>query len=134
MKKTMFFILLTLYLLPALPALAQSPPPNLGGYQARPYIPPDAEPSIGPDSAALQRLDSSAPVISSRIGSRDPGLKSPQTRVRDREQTRANWRNEQRKISERSRPSVPQAPLRPGNPNIMGTPAPGQPSFPSNNR
>lgn len=159
MKKTFLSVLLTLFLLSALPAMAQSPSPKLSpyeeqrygsdlsqvprepyrtessleGYKARPYIPPDAEPSIRPDSASRRRIDSFQ-AVPSRIGSRDPGLRSPQTRVRDRYQTRATWRNEQNKISERSRVQVPQPPLRPGNPNIMGTPAPGQPSFPSTNR
>ena len=132
MKKALLSALLAFCLLSALPALAQSSSAHPGAYQARPYIPPNAEPSIGPDSTLHRRLDSSAPVISSRFGSRDPGLKSSQSKARDRNQTHSTWQSEQRQISERSRTPVPKAPLTPGNPNIMGTPGLGQPSFPPN--
>lgn len=149
MRKIFLSLLLTLLLLPALPVQAQPPSPRLSpyeelrygsdlsqvprepyrsesrleGYQARPYIPPAPESAVRPGAASRKR---SVPDAPASAGRRDYGLKSPQSKARDRYQTRAVWRNEQRKISERSRIPAPQAPL-------LSAP-PGQPSLNPNRR
>lgn len=102
---------------------------ELEGYKARPYIPPDPKPSLRPDAASRQRNYSAAPA-----GPGDRGLKNPRAKVRDRYQTRSTWRNEQRKISERSRIPAPQAPIGPGSPASLGAPGAGPPAFPANRR
>lgn len=161
MKKVFWSALFALCLMPAGLALAQSPSPALSpyeelrygsdlsrvprepyqteygleGYKARPYIPPETEPSVRPGSTARQRsYSSSSPASPSPSGIRNQGLNSPRTKVRDRYQTRATWRNEQRKISERSRIPVPSAPVTPGSPASLGQPGAAQPAFPSNRR
>lgn len=161
MKKILVAALFLLGLISAGPVLAQSPSAALSpyeelrygqdlsrvprepyqtefeleGYKARPYIPPEQEPSVRSGAAARQRsYDSSSPAPSSPAGIRGQGLKNPRTKVRDRYQTRATWRNEQRKISERSRLSVPSAPVTPGSPASLGRPGAAQPAFPTNRR
>lgn len=160
-KNVFLSALLALCLMPLGPVLAQSSSPELSpyeelrygsdlsrvprepyqtesrleGYKARPYIPPESEPSVRPGSAARQRsYSSSSPAFPSPAGIRNQGLKNSQTKVRDRYQTRATWRNEQRKISERSRITVPSAPLTPGSPASLGRPGAAQPTFPTNSR
>ena len=129
MKTTI--LTLTVFLLASGPAPAWSDPPSpiLTPYEHQRYdsslweVPREPYQTEYKIEEYNSKLDNPPARSQGRVRKQRPIDTSPSsvrtpTRAQQRFQTRQTWKNEQRKISERSRVQVPQAPLqvRPGQP------------------